>query len=172
MTLEELTHVSTIAGVFLSFLTAVGTLFVLWRTLQLNAQSLELNQRSIEFSLQAKQSDVLLHCNERFGRIWEMRANEHVKADPFTFYERFWSLQLDQFTHWKDGFVDAGVFDSWMKGRYRQWQDNHSLGAMAYRDGYEKAVASWETPKFKSFMHEVHLHGPETALSWWKQNGG
>jgi hypothetical protein len=172
MTLQEYSYVASIIGVILTFATAAGTLVVLFKTLSLTSRSLELNAQSIELARQGKQSDILLQCNERFSRIWEMRANPQVVMDPIVFYERFWSLQLDQFTHWKDGFVDAGVFDNWMKGRYRQWQDNPQCGTMSYREGYEKAVASWETPKFKSFMFEVHNHGPDAAYEWWKTNRG
>lgn len=156
--IDEWVKIATVIGGFATAITGAVTVAVLWQTV-----------RIARFS---KQSDVLLHCNERFSRIWEMRANPQVVGDPIVFYERFWSLQLDQFTHWKDGFVDGAVFDTWMKGRYRQWQDNTTFGEMSYRDGYEKSVATWETPKFKSFMSQVHSHGPEAAYKWLKANGG
>lgn len=156
MSLDDWVKIATIIGGVATALTGAATVAVLWYTVRITRFS--------------KQSDVLLQCTERFSRVWEMRANPQVVADPIVFYERFWSLQLDQFTHWKNGFIDAGVFDTWMKGRYREWQDNEPFGNMKYRDGYEKVIATWETPKFKSFMLELHNHGPEAAYKWWKAN--
>lgn len=185
MTLLEWSQLSSIAGMVLTFVTAAGTIIVLMKSLKLNkraiehsGQAIELNRATVHLSKQAielahlsKRSDVLVHCNERFGRIMEMRASTDVQGNPMVFYERFWALQEDQFTHWKGGFVDADVFDRWMKGRYRQFQENILFGGMSHREGYERAVATWDSEIFKSFMHMVHIHGSQAGLQWAKQNG-
>jgi hypothetical protein len=85
-------------------------------------------QQSMDFARQSKQSDILLHCNERFGRLMEVRGTDSMKANPEIYYERFWTLQLHQFTHWKNGFVDKDVFDSWMRARQRQWRNKRAAG--------------------------------------------
>ena len=162
MTLTEMSQLALIIGTALSFLTTVGTLYVLMKTL-------ELNQKGIALTRQAKQSDILFHCSERYGRILELRALEDVKADPLTFYERYWTLQLDQFTHWKQGFLDPEVYKSWLEERYDQWQRDALFGAMPYQEGYRRAAANLNAPLFKSFMFEVHTHGVEAAMTWWKQ---
>lgn len=62
MTLQDFSYVASIVGVGLTFATAGGTLYVLFKTLALTSRSLELNAQSIELARQGKQSDVLLHA--------------------------------------------------------------------------------------------------------------
>jgi hypothetical protein len=154
MTLKEGSDLAIILGTCLSFFTTVGTLWVLWKTLKLSKQSMDFSQQSanqsmdfarqsaqqsmdlarqsaqqsMDFARQSKQSDILLHCNERFGRLMEVRGTDLMKANPEIYYERFWTLQLHQFTHWKNGFVDKDVFDSWMRARQRQWIRHQAVG--------------------------------------------
>lgn len=101
----------------------------------------ELALQSQILTLQSKQADIVGDFNARFSRTWEMRASPDVRADPIVFYERFWSLQFDQFEMWRQGLVPEETFRCWFNNRYDNWVANKSLGDLSYQEGFEKPLA-------------------------------
>jgi hypothetical protein len=152
MSLLEWSQLATIIGSFGSIATGIGTLIVLFL-------SLKLSKRSILLAHQSKRADILSECNSRFSRIMEMRSNPEVIANPKYFFERFWTLQFDQYTFWRMGFVDDDVFEYWMENRYINWKQNLFFGDMHYQDGYKSIVETLRQPRFRKFMDELHEQG-------------
>ncbi len=97
----------------------------------------------------------------------EMRSNPEIIADPRIYYERFWTLQFDQYTYWRKGFVDLEVFEYWMENRYIEWQQNLRFGDMTYQDGFEAVKETLRHTRFKKFMIELHDQGTK----WIRESG-
>lgn len=152
MSLLEWSQLASIISAFGTVATGIGTLIVLYL-------SLKLNRRAMLLAHQSKRADILSECNSRFSRIMEMRSNPEVIANPKIFFERFWTLQFDQYTFWRKGFVDDEVFEYWMENRYVEWQQNLSFGDMLYQDGYKAIKDTLRHTRFRKFMNELHDQG-------------
>lgn len=157
MTLQDYAYIATIIGAACSVFIGAGTLVLLSRGQKLALQSQIL-------TLQSKQADIVSDFNARFSRIWEMRASPDVRADPIVFYERFWSLQFDQFEMWRQGLVPEETFRYWFNNRYDNWVANMSLGNLSYQEGFEKTVGTWKTCEFKAFITSLHTNNTDIAL--------
>jgi hypothetical protein len=152
MTLLQWSQLATIVGALGSIVIGIGTLAVL-------NLSLKLNKKAIQLTQQSKRADILSECNSRFSRVMEMRSNPEIIANPKIFFERFWTLQFDQYTYWCKGFVDQEVFDYWMENRYIEWQQNLKFGDMTCQDGFKAVKETLRHTKFKKFMNELHDQG-------------
>lgn len=158
MDLQQWAHVATIVGAAASTVMGVATVAILYFTYRLN-------KRSQELARQSKQADVIGEYNARFSRTWEMRANPNIVENPLVFYERFWSLQFDQFHSWRQGFIPEDIFYYWVASRYDDWIANKPLGAMQYKDGFQRTVGEWKGSEFKDFMTTLHEKGVDKAIS-------
>jgi hypothetical protein len=156
--LQKGAYIATMIQAVFSVLIGVATISVLILTLKLNT-------RSQALAKQSKQADVLADFNARFSRTWEMRANADIKDNPIVFYERFWSLQFDQFDAWRRGFVPEESFAFWANSRYDDWVANKSLGQMGYKDGFRKTVEDWKDSAFLTFMNTLHKSGSTVAIA-------
>jgi len=145
--------------------TGIVQIFIVIATAIILYLSVSLNILIHYIAIESKNSDIISEFNTRFSRTWEMRANPDVKSSPEVFYDRFWSQQLDQFSAWQRGWLSEEDYKYWLEGRHRDWELNESLGAMSYRDGYNKTVSKWSYhSKFHDFMNTVHNLGVGAAL--------
>jgi hypothetical protein len=157
MDLQQGAWLATIIGAMFTTIMSVATVVILYLTLKLN-------QRILQLTWESKQADVFGEYNARFSRIWEMRANPNVISNPLVFYERFWSLQFDQFSSWRQGFVPEDNFRYWIERRYDDWVEDKPLGSMNYRDGFHQVVANWRAREFQDFMNAIHTSGVDHAF--------
>jgi hypothetical protein len=195
--LQKYAYLAPWLQVALSFLIGCATVFVLGWSLKLNRQSQELagmlhkasqdlaselhkssqefakdlHKSSQEFAKQSKQADVLGDFNARYSRIWEMRAKDEIKNNPIVFYERFWSLQLDQFDAWCRGFVPEENFNFWVDSRHDDWVADKSLGTMSYRQGFKETVGQWKGSNFVTFIENLQKDGKIKAIDEVKKAG-
>lgn len=86
---------------------------------------------TFQFNRRAKQAELQDSFHGRFDRLQEVRtallcrpAGEvpDTREDhaAHIFFDRFWSLQLDQYTAWQHRFVAPDVFRFWVFARWRQ----------------------------------------------------
>jgi hypothetical protein len=172
MDLTELQKGASIASMIqaaFSVVIGIATVSVLMSSLRLNKRSQELasdlHKSSQALAKQSKQTDVLGDFNARYSRIWEMRASDDIIAKPIVFYERFWSLQLDQFDAWCRGFVPRENFIFWVDSRYDDWVADKSFGQMSYRKGFEETVGTWKQSAFVTFIKTLHNAGSSAAIA-------
>ena len=93
-----------------------------------------------------------------------MRAAPNVKKSPVVFYERFWSLQFDQFNAWRSGFVSEDNFQYWFTCRYLDWAKNESFEGLLYKDAFNEVVGKWTHSEFKDFINLLHDKGLDKAI--------
>jgi hypothetical protein len=167
--LQKYAYLAPWLQVALSFLIGCATVFVLGWSLKLNRQSQELaselHKSSQELAKQSKQADILGDFNARYSRIWEMRANDDIINKPIVFYERFWSLQFDQFDAWCRGFVPKDSFIFWVESRYDDWVADKPFGQMSYQKGFEETVGKWKLSAFVTFIKTLHSSGSSAAIA-------
>lgn len=90
------------------------------------------------FGLRNKQADLVIHFHKQFDDLQKKRAellvahreltasiqgswSQHrldVEADMF--FDRFWSLQFDQFLAWYEGYVPTRLYVYWAFARWRE----------------------------------------------------
>jgi len=159
-------QVAQIIQAIFSIVIGVATVRVLFLTFKLTTASHELTVASHALTRQSMVANILGEFNARFSRIWEMRADPHVKADPIVYYQHFWSLQFDQFDAWRRGTVPDDIFLYWANSRHVDWAKDNPLGKMGYKEGFQKTViATWEQPDFKEFMNILHADGAKVAIA-------
>ena len=173
-----------ICGVALTFTIGGLTVWLLFRTLDLNRKAMKLNhdalelnrqgqelaRQSQELTRQSKQSDVTREFNSRYSRAWEMQYKPEIKADPIPYYERFWNLQFDQFNAWRDGFVSDEIYKYWLTNRHTDWLTNKPIGSISYQDGFAQTVPTWSHTPFQEFMNTLHKRGVDPAIEWARVN--
>jgi hypothetical protein len=91
----------------------------------------------IRVSRSAKQADIQVEMHARFDRLQEVRTElleiskcpNFVETDSYKvkvelFFDRFWSLQYDQFIAWRQWLVPDHLYIMWMHARWKQLQDS------------------------------------------------
>jgi len=117
----------------------------------------------------SKQADVLSEFNRRYELVSQLRNPTNVTTDPTEFYERFWSLQLDQFTFWRKGLVDDDVYRFWLKSRHQDWKNDRRLATVSWQEGFNNIMQSWASCEFQPFIDTVHKFGPDIAIEQWSK---
>lgn len=90
----------------------------------------------IRVSRSAKQADIQVDMHARFDRLQEVRTGllveskvpGFIETDAYkvkveVFFDRFWSLQYDQFIAWRQRLVPDHLYIMWMHARWKQVQD-------------------------------------------------
>ena len=98
--------------------------------------------KSLKMTKVNKIIDVTINCQKRFDTIvWEsVRLINEGKVEVEEYYERYWNLQLEQFQYWKLGFINDEIYKYWMSARFKEWNQNKSIGEISYQDGWHKAA--------------------------------
>jgi hypothetical protein len=48
-------------------------------------------------------------------------------ADSSHYYERFWNLQNDEFTLWREGYIDDKTYEGWLAARHDEYHRTYAL---------------------------------------------
>ena len=115
----------TVIGPLLSLVIGVLTLIVLYL--------------QIRTTKELKRADILQGFNARYDRLWDIQHNPSTVEEPQTFYTRFWSLQLDQFVQWRDGYINQKDYRVWLLQRRGDFQAKSAFKGVASSDGWEAA---------------------------------
>jgi acetyltransferase-like isoleucine patch superfamily enzyme len=62
-------------------------------------------------------------------------------------------LQVDQYNHWRRGYIEDHVYRLWLYDRHAEFMANHSIGGVPYRAGWETAKAT--TIRDKAFLDHM-----------------
>ena len=61
-----------------------------------------------------------------------------AQSMAFTYYHRFWDLQLEEYQFWKEGLIDKAIYASWMDFRRSEMQNNETLQGISYRQAWDE----------------------------------
>lgn len=154
-------------GAFFPVITGLLTVFVIYLSVRVSRQigalskqlaeksqdlQLELHQDSIKQQRQALEGNVLLVCNDRYDKMWELvwQAQQKAPSDAQAnlLYRRYWGLQHDQFQYFKDGLVSEEKFRYWLRARYMDYHraDPMRIGNVDYVRGWNNIRTSSDIP--------------------------
>src|SRR6476469_6309387 len=91
------------------------------------------------FARRNKQAELIIHFHKQFDEIQKQRAvllvadndlaqeapqtsKDKIEIEAHVFFDRFWSLQFDQFVAWYDGYVPSHLYQYWLFSRWRELQ--------------------------------------------------
>lgn len=113
---------------------------------------------TVQQGRKTKQVDIQGGFHERFDRLQEARARlllrapgnlppPHSDFEAQIFFDRFWSLQFDQYVAWQQGFVDDDIYRFWVFARWRQLRDSSGthwlLNGLTPRATFVKVSETW-----------------------------
>jgi hypothetical protein len=149
--LEQLSQLATIVYSIFTVLLSGLMAMILIRTNQLTHNS--------------KKIELLAHFNMRYDLLLSLKdAGEPSETAPKHYWERFWSLQFDQFTSWLAGFVDPATFDYWMVSRNIEFQKDEIVHGITYKNSWAKAKDGFSRHKhFDKFIEHIHCGQYEHA---------
>jgi hypothetical protein len=100
-----------------------------------------LSRYTAKVTREIKRADVLMEVNRKFDALskdCEELARQKT-GDSRYYYERFWSLQSQQFQYWLQGYVTDNTFYHWMLNRKHDFTINVALCGITFRDGWDQA---------------------------------
>lgn len=140
----------------------LGAVVVAWR--QLGGLKKQLDTAGNQFSLSmkasfvAKRPDVLTHLTGRFDEIYgalpRLHAADNTEWMAFRAVRAFWSLQLEQYQVYMDGFVDDHLYRYWIRLRCQEYGDNHFENQVSFRDKTRAALEDFHYEDFQRFMED------------------
>jgi hypothetical protein len=114
-----------------------------------------------------KQADTQIAMHQRFDALQVVRAdllsrrqskgfkgNAAYQIEVSLFFDRFWSLQFDQFNAWRQGHIPDDIYKGWMYARCAQSQKCRSRNPprhwnFGHTDVYRSmlfAIVTWAKP--------------------------
>ncbi len=109
-----------------------------------------------------KKADVFIECNRKFDQLLVEYPHIQNERDAMGFYERFWSLQRQQFEFWRNGLIPDEQYESWMLARRRDFSDVSSsffnLGGKSFLEAWQQVRVNFEVPipKFTALINSIH----------------
>ena len=118
---------------------ATGTEFF-WKLIPIitSALALVVIYVNVRFGIRNKQADLIIHFHKQFDELQkkrcELRTGESETAAATTgawsaqridieaemFFDRFWSLQFDEFLAWYEGYIPTRIYVYWAFSRWRE----------------------------------------------------
>lgn len=138
-------------------LTGVGTLILLFQSFRLTRQ--------------LKKADILLEFFRRFDQLIERRESINLSGsttDSQYYYQRFWILQNDQFTLWREGYIEDRTYRAWLDARHEEYRANESTGNKTYLQGWDSVKTVSLDVDFQKFMDEVFAGRASEAMKFYK----
>jgi hypothetical protein len=142
---------------FFQVVTGIGTLLVLY-------QSLVLTRR-------LKKADVLMECGRRFDQLVDRRESicNGSQKDSCYYYERFWNLQNDEFSLWREGYIDDKTYEGWLEARHEESLKNEMVADRSYKDGWIHFRGKTKDRVFLEFMEYVFDGKIDRAMNQYKK---
>lgn len=96
------------------------------------------------FGIRNKQADLIIHFHKQFDELQKKRtelltaqsekaaavqgawSQQRIDVEADMFFDRFWSLQFDQFLAWYEGYVPSRLYVYWV---FSRWRELHKVTA-------------------------------------------
>lgn len=107
-----------------------------------------------------KQIDVQMKCQERYEKLQfdVLPSVEDRIGKENAYYQRYWSLQFEQFQYYIGGFISDQIYLSWLRFRKMNAESNATVGNESYNDAWARIRESYlETDKrFVALIDSAH----------------
>lgn len=130
------------------------------------------------FGLRNKQADLIIHFHKQFDELQEKRAElltaqreaaaavqgawspQRIEVEADVFFDRFWSLQFDQFLAWYEGYVPTRLYVYWAFSRWRELHKasaEWTFGTKTVASTLDELKDRWQSNPDRSSRLSTHL---------------
>ena len=101
----------------------------------------ELKEIDVRHYLLKRYEEIVFDEKEKVKSLRARTSMEKqiARNSAFSYYHRFWDLQLEEYQFRCDGLIDKRVYASWMDFRRGEYQINNHLQSVTYKEGWEEA---------------------------------
>ena len=114
---------------------------------------------SVKASFLAKRPDVFIHLTTRYDELYTQlhRPGAAPAADAELFHNvrAYWSLQLEQYQCYLEGFIDDEIYKYWMSLRCQEYHDPQFAGVPGFKDKTDAALLDFHYDAFRTYMERV-----------------
>ena len=132
------------------------------------------------FGLRNKQADLVIHFHKQFDELQKKRtelltaqseracaapeawSQQRIDVEADMFFDRFWSLQFDEFLAWFEGYVPTRLYVYWAFSRWRELHMPTAAWTIAGRtlsSTLEELKNRWQNNPDKSSRLSTHVSG-------------
>ncbi|UUX96341.1 hypothetical protein [Aquabacterium sp. J223] len=130
------------------------------------------------FGLRNKQADLVIHFHKQFDELQKKRTElltahrerdakmtsawspQRIDIESDMFFDRFWSLQFDQFLAWYEGYVPTRLYVYWAFSRWRELHkasDEWTFASKTMASTLEDLKNRWQSNPDKSSSLSTHV---------------
>lgn len=130
------------------------------------------------FGVRNKQADLVIHFHKQFDELQKKRAELltahrerqaaagnawselRIEIESDLFFDRFWSLQFDQFLAWYEGYVPTRLYVYWAFSRWRELHkatNEWTLGGRTMASTLEELKNRWQNNPDTSSRLSTHV---------------
>ena len=114
---------------------------------------------SVKASFLAKRPDVFIHLTTRYDEVYtqlhQPGAVAPSDAELFHRVRAYWSLQLEQYQCYLEGFIDDEIYKYWLSLRCQEYHDQQFTGVPGFPDKTDVALTDFHYEAFRTFMNKV-----------------
>ena len=132
---------------------------------------------TLRLTKELKKTDLMMDCNRRFDQLTELahEINQKIferrlkdpgyapskqeQTEARYYFQRFFSLQFDQFNAYQQGVIDKKLFHYWMRSREREYVSSGvDVAGVTYPQAWDllKNDKNWVNHPFLDFLNMVH----------------
>ncbi len=153
---------------------------VFWKLVQVFTSLLTLAviYLNARFGIRNKQADMIIHFDKQFDELQEKRvellvarrelaagveeawSTQRIEVEAGMFYDRFWSLQFDQFVGWYEGYVPTRLYVYWAFSRWREFHkptDDWSIAGHTLVSTLDDLKNRWQNNPDRSSGLSTHV---------------
>jgi hypothetical protein len=110
--------------------------------------------------LQKKRTEVLVAQAEKQCNLPGVWSEQRMSIEADLFFDRFWSLQFDEFLAWYEGYVPTSLYVYWAFSRWRELHKATSEWTIAGKtmaSTLDELKNRWQSNPDKSSKLSVHV---------------
>lgn len=91
----------------------------------------------------------------REDRAQRPAATPGERSEVQSWFRRYWSLNHQEFSFWRRGFIPDETYRFWMHSRRQEARGSGTIGEIPFRDGWHAVRDAYEGTDFRDFMDGV-----------------
>lgn len=110
--------------------------------------------------LQKKRTELLIAQRERQAAVSNMWSEHRMEIEADLFFDRFWSLQFDQFLAWYEGYIPTRLYVYWAFSRWRELHkatNDWTLSGKTMASTLEELKSRWQNNPDKASRLSTHV---------------
>lgn len=148
---------------------------------------------NVRFGIRNKQADLIIHFNKQFDELQKKKcelltgqceatastpgawSQQRIDREAQMFFDRFWSLQFDEFVAWYEGYVPTRLYVYWAFSRWRelnkaQQGSDDTLCGKTMRSTLAELNNRWQSNPDRKSKLSIHVSNFLGLMNTIKQN--